>query len=140
MQEIIVNNIKEMKNFAYKFSKTLKGGEVVLLNGDLGAGKTTFVQFVLENLGVKEPVLSPSFTIMKAYKSNNFNFYHFDMYRIEDEIETYELGFEDYIQNTAGVIVFIEWSERVLDLLTKTKCTTITIERIDENKRKVSID
>ena len=140
MQELIINNIKEMKKFAYDFSKTLQGGEVILLNGDLGAGKTTFVQFVLEKLGVKEPVSSPSFTIMKTYKTGKFNFYHFDMYRIEDETETYELGFEDYIQNSPTDIVFIEWSERVLDLLDKTVCKTITIERIDENKRKVRID
>lgn len=140
MQEKIIKNIKEMKKFAQEFSKTLNGGEVILLNGDLGAGKTTFTQFVLENLGVDEPVSSPSFTIMKSYKTEKFNFYHFDMYRIEDESETYEIGFEDYIQNNPRDIVFIEWSERVLDLLDKTNCKTITIERIDENKRKVRID
>lgn len=140
MQEKIIKNIKEMKKFAREFSKTLNGGEVILLNGDLGAGKTTFTQFVLENLGVDEPVSSPSFTIMKSYKTEKFNFYHFDMYRIEDESETYEIGFEDYIQNNPRDIVFIEWSERVLDLLDKTNCKTITIERIDENKRKVRID
>ena len=138
MQEFI-NNINEMKKFAHDFSKTLKGGEVVLLNGDLGAGKTTFVKFVLEKMGVKEPVSSPSFTIMKSYKTNRFNFYHFDMYRIEDETEVYELGFEDYIQNSLNDIVFIEWSERVLGLLKKTNCKTITIERIDDNKRKVRL-
>lgn len=140
MQEKIIKNIKEMKKFAQEFSKTLNGGEVILLNGDLGAGKTTFTQFVLENLGVDEPVSSPSFTIMKSYKTEKFNFYHFDMYRIEDESETYEIGFEDYIQNNPRDIVFIEWSERVLNLLDKTNCKTITIERIDENKRKVRID
>jgi len=140
MQEMVINNIKEMKKFAYEFSKTLQGGEVILLNGDLGAGKTTFTQFVLEKLGVTEPVSSPSFTIMKSYKTDKFNFYHFDMYRIEDESETYELGFEDYIQNSPNDIVFIEWSERVIDLLAQTKCIIITIERIDETKRKVRID
>ena len=139
MQEFIINNIKEMKKFAYDFAKTLKGGEVILLNGDLGAGKTTFTQFVFEKMGVKEPVSSPSFTIMKSYKTRKFNFYHFDMYRIEDENETYEIGFEDYIQNLPSDIVFIEWSERVLNLLEKTVCKTITIERIDENKRRVRI-
>ena len=79
MQEVIINNIKEMKKFAWDFSETLKGGEVILLNGDLGAGKTTFTQFVFEKLGVQEPVSSPSFTIMKTYKTDEFNFYHFDM-------------------------------------------------------------
>ena len=136
----IVNTMEETKELACWFAKTLKNGDVVLLNGDLGAGKTTFTQFVLENLGVDEPVSSPSFTIMKSYKTEKFNFYHFDMYRIEDESETYEIGFEDYIQNNPRDIVFIEWSERVLNLLDKTNCKTITIERIDENKRKVRID
>lgn len=135
----IINNIEEMQSFAKEFGKSLKGGEVILLNGDLGAGKTTFVRFVLESLGVDEPVSSPSFTIMKNYANKDFKFYHFDMYRIENIDETYEFGFEEYIQNSADSVVFIEWAERVEELLTNTKVININFKRLGEEKRELDI-
>ncbi len=135
----IINNIEEMQSFAKEFGKSLKGGEVILLNGDLGAGKTTFVRFVLESLGVDEPVSSPSFTIMKNYANKDFKFYHFDMYRIENIDETYEFGFEEYIQNSTDSVVFIEWAERVEELLTNTKVININFKRLGEEKRELDI-
>ncbi len=135
----IINNIEEMRSFAKEFGKSLKGGEVILLNGDLGAGKTTFVRFVLESLGVDEPVSSPSFTIMKNYANKDFKFYHFDMYRIENIDETYEFGFEEYIQNSTDSVVFIEWAERVEELLTNTKVININFKRLGEEKRELDI-
>ena len=135
----IINNIEEMQSFAKEFGKSLKGGEVILLNGDLGAGKTTFVRFVLESLGVDEPVSSPSFTIMKNYANKDFKFYHFDMYRIENIDETYEFGFEEYIQNSTDSVVFIEWAERVEELLTNTKVININFKRLREEKRELDI-
>ena len=135
----IINNIEEMQSFAKEFGKSLKGGEVILLNGDLGAGKTTFVRFVLESLGVDEPVSSPSFTIMKNYANKDFKFYHFDLYRIENIDETYEFGFEEYIQNSTDSVVFIEWAERVEELLTNTKVININFKRLGEEKRELDI-
>ena len=135
----IINNIEEMQSFAKEFGKSLKGGEVILLNGDLGAGKTTFVRFVLESLGVDEPVSSPSFTIMKNYANKDFKFYQFDMYRIENIDETYEFGFEEYIQNSTDSVVFIEWAERVEELLTNTKVININFKRLGEEKRELDI-
>ncbi|HBP43676.1 MAG TPA: tRNA (adenosine(37)-N6)-threonylcarbamoyltransferase complex ATPase subunit type 1 TsaE, partial [Clostridiales bacterium] len=96
MQKCIVNNLKETASLAKKFAKTLKGGTLILLNGDLGAGKTTFTQSVFKTLGVKEPVTSPTFTLLREYYVKDYNLYHFDMYRINDESEALELGIFDY--------------------------------------------
>ena len=75
------NSIEETRKIAQNFSECLKGGETVLLNGDLGAGKTTFTQFLLKELGVEDVVSSPTFAILKSYKGK-FIFHHFDTYRI----------------------------------------------------------
>lgn len=80
--EIIIKNLDELEKFAKEFSKNLKGNEIILLEGDLGAGKTTFTKYLLKHLGVEEDVVSPTFTIMNEY-DGRFNVYHIDMYRID---------------------------------------------------------
>ncbi len=138
-QQCIVKNINQTKKLAKKFAKTLVGGTKILLNGDLGAGKTTFTRFLAQALGVKDEVTSPTFTIMKSYKGKRYTLYHFDMYRLSGGDEANEFGFEDYIYNVDyNSIVVIEWSERVKDML-KGDFITINIERIDETKRKFTI-
>lgn len=118
MEEIIVRNLNETKKLAKKFAKLLCGGEVVLLSGDLGAGKTTFTRCVLKALGVKGEVTSPTFTIMREYSTRKFNIYHFDMYRISSSDEVREFGLEDYIYSgDKRSIVFIEWAENIMDML-----------------------
>lgn len=118
MEKLIIKNLKEVEVFAKKFSKLLVGGEVVLLSGDLGAGKTTFTKYVLKALGVKDEVTSPTFTIMKEYLTKKFNIYHFDMYRIASGEEAREFGLEDYIYSKSKRnIVFIEWAENISDIL-----------------------
>ena len=118
MEIVKVSNLKETAEFARVFAKLLKGGEIILLSGDLGAGKTTFTKYVLKELGVKDEVTSPTFTIMREYKSKRFNIYHFDMYRLGSGEEAREFGLEDYIySNDTRSIVFIEWSENIKDIL-----------------------
>lgn len=130
-----VKNLKETKKLAKKFAKTLVGGDVVLLNGDLGAGKTTFVKHVAKALGVKEEVTSPTFTIMKEYKGKRYVLRHFDMYRLEGEDESTGFGFDDYILNKDyNSLIFIEWSERVKDFISG-KCIIVDIKRVDDEKR-----
>ena len=79
MQKCVVKNLKDTKRLAKKFAKTLTGGTVILLRGDLGAGKTTFTQSLFKALGVKEAVTSPTFTLLKEYKTKKFDLFHFDM-------------------------------------------------------------
>ena len=93
----------------------LKPGTVVCLDGDLGVGKTVFVKGVAKGLGIKEPVVSPTFTILQEYKEGSIPLYHFDVYRIEDPEEMYEIGFDDYLYGDG--VCLIEWAKRVTELL-----------------------
>ena len=129
------NSVEETKKIAQDFAEILKGGETILLNGDLGAGKTTFTQFLLKELGVKDIVSSPTFAILKSYKGE-FMFHHFDTYRITTE-EAIEAGFDEILSETNSVKI-IEWSENISELLPDSKII-INIKTIDENKREIEI-
>ena len=131
--EIIVKNLKQTEKLAKKFAKKIKGGEKILLNGDLGAGKTTFTKFLAKALGVKDAVTSPSFTILKQYSGKKLNINHFDLYRIETEDELIEIGFQEFLNTSNNEILLIEWSERAN--FDKSNFIKIDISKIDENKR-----
>lgn len=135
--EYISKGLEDTEKIAYKFADTLKGNEVILLIGDLGAGKTTFTKSLAKALGVKEHITSPTFTLVNEYHSGKFTLYHFDMYRLEDENEAIEIGLDEYFNDNA--ISIIEWPERIKDLL-PLNCVKIKIEKIDDNSRKFIID
>jgi len=128
----IVKTMEETSALAEMFSKTLKNGDVVILNGDLGAGKTTFTQLVFSCLGVKEVVNSPTFAILKSYQGREFTLHHFDTYRISTE-EAIEAGFDEILDDRNSVI-FIEWSENIAPLLPQNK-KIVNIKLIQENVR-----
>ena len=132
----IVNSLEETKHVAEEFAKTLKEGDVVLLNGDLGAGKTTFTQFVFAFLGVNQVVNSPTFAILKSYEGK-FNFHHFDTYRISTE-EAIESGFDEVL-NDKNSVIFIEWSENIAPLLPKNDIE-INIKRLNDSTREIKIE
>ncbi len=100
---------------AEQFADSLKVGDVVLLSGDLGAGKTTFTQFVFKYLGVQGVVNSPTFSVLKTYNAKGIILNHFDAYRI-NTAEAIECGFDEVISGGEG-ITFIEWSENIKELL-----------------------
>ncbi len=127
---------KDTNKLAKKFEKKLKGGEVVVLNGDLGAGKTTFTKALCKALGIKENVTSPTFTLMNIYTSGRLPLYHFDMYRLEDESEAQELGLNDFFYSNG--VCMIEWAENIKNLLPK-NLITINIEKLGETSRKFEI-
>lgn len=108
MAKYISKSVEDTYALARKIAERLKGGEVILLNGNLGAGKTTFTKGLAKALGIDEVVTSPTFTFMKEYKGR-LSLYHFDMYRAEDEDELYELGLSDYLY--ADGVCVIEWNE-----------------------------
>ena len=107
MIKFTAKNIEDTDALEARIAEKLKGGEVILLNGNLGAGKTTFTKGLAKALGVDEVVTSPTFTFMKEYHGR-LDLYHFDMYRVEDEDELYELGLNEYLY-MRGVHV-IEWN------------------------------
>lgn len=108
------NSPKETENIAKSFAKRLKAGDVVTLDGDLGAGKTAFTQGLAKGLEITDYVSSPTFTIINCY-SGRIPMYHFDVYRIEDAEEMYDIGYDDYVGGD-GVAV-IEWSEKIKEIL-----------------------
>ena len=133
--KVISNNTEDTKRIAKDFGENIKGGETILLNGDLGAGKTTFTQFLLKQLGVNDVVASPTFAILKSYKGD-FIFHHFDTYRITTE-EAIEAGFDEILSEKDSVKI-IEWSENIAELLPDSRIV-INITTIDETKREIEI-
>ena len=134
--KIVVGSLEDTKVAAEQFAKKLVEGDVVLLNGDLGAGKTTFTQFVFASLGVTQVVNSPTFAILKTYEGK-FKFHHFDTYRISTE-EAIESGFDEVLNDKKSVI-FIEWSENIKPLIPK-NVIEVNIKRINENTREIEIE
>lgn len=130
-----IYGLEETEKLANDFAASLTGGEVVLLNGDLGAGKTTFTQFVFKALGVKEVVSSPTFAILKSYEGK-FKLHHFDTYRISLE-EAIESGFDEIFEEKDSII-FVEWSENIKELIPE-KVITINIKYINEQEREFEI-
>lgn len=132
----LVNSLEETKQLAQNFAKKLKPGDVVLLSGDLGAGKTTFTQFVLHCLGVKDVVTSPTFSILKSY-SGKFKFEHIDAYRINTE-EAIAVGFDEVL-NKKDRIFFVEWAQNIMPLIPQNHYT-INIKFVAETAREFDID
>ncbi|VED27049.1 tRNA (adenosine(37)-N6)-threonylcarbamoyltransferase complex ATPase subunit type 1 TsaE [Staphylococcus warneri] len=132
---ISIKDKNEMKQFAKRLVALVQPGDLVLLNGDLGAGKTTFTQFIGEALGVKRTINSPTFNIIKSYKGTNLKLHHMDCYRLEDSDE--DLGFDEYFEDDA--LTVIEWSQFIEDLLPN-ESLTINIEVIDETSRHITIE
>ena len=113
--KIKVKSLEDTKKLAYAFGKALdKNGLFVTLTGDIGAGKTQFIRYILENLNVKEKITSPSFVILNEYKSPFFPIYHFDLYRLEEKgLKSIISELREYSKD--GMLTFIEWAEFALD-------------------------
>ena len=110
----ISNSYEDTQKIAAEFAKTLTVGDVLCMYGDLGVGKTAFVQGLAKGLGICEHITSPTFTIVNEY-SGRLPLYHFDVYRIADSDEMYEIGYEEYVYGN-GVSV-IEWPQLINDIL-----------------------
>jgi len=130
---------KETYDFAKNFAAKLKGGEVLCLVGDLGAGKTAFTKGLAAGLGVKGIVTSPTFVLMKIYKANHKikELAHIDAYRLKDGSELVNIGAEEYFGDKECVTV-IEWADRVKDIWPK-GCSEIRFEIGKGNERKINI-
>ena len=117
---------KETFAVGERLGKEAKAGEIYTLNGDLGVGKTVFTQGIAIGLGIEEPVISPTFTIVQIYEEGRIPFYHFDVYRIGDVEEMVEIGYEDYFFGEG--LCIIEWAELIIDIIPN-NAKKITIEK-----------
>ncbi|HFC76838.1 MAG TPA: tRNA (adenosine(37)-N6)-threonylcarbamoyltransferase complex ATPase subunit type 1 TsaE [Candidatus Moranbacteria bacterium] len=125
MKKIITKNANETKELGRSISKDFQGGEIVCLEGDLGAGKTTFSQGILQGLGAEGPYTSPTFIVMKEYRIENNQIkngkqgvkkiYHLDTYRVETS-DILDLGWNELVANKNNVII-IEWSEKIKEII-----------------------
>ncbi|WP_430412988.1 tRNA (adenosine(37)-N6)-threonylcarbamoyltransferase complex ATPase subunit type 1 TsaE [Kordia sp.] len=110
--------------------------KIIAFHGEMGVGKTTLIKVLAKQLGVHELTNSPTFSIVNEYRTPNDIVYHFDCYRIEDEVEAYDIGIEDYLYSDAWC--FIEWPERIKNLLPN-DITEVTIEKINEQLRSIRL-
>ncbi|HEV2074597.1 MAG TPA: tRNA (adenosine(37)-N6)-threonylcarbamoyltransferase complex ATPase subunit type 1 TsaE [Thermomicrobiales bacterium] len=112
--ELEIGSHAAMQAFGRAFAQQLGAGDVVLLHGDLGVGKTTLTQGIAAGLGVEGPVQSPTFTLVQEHLGRVLNLYHLDLYRLDDPSELESMGYETYLEPEDGVSV-VEWPERAGD-------------------------
>lgn len=138
MQSLICKNENETREFAKNLASILKKGDVIVLSGELGAGKTKFVEGILEYFNLQDEISSPTFTIVNEYKNDEINIYHFDLYRLYDIYEFENIGGEEYFNK--GICIF-EWGELIEDILPN-DYIKIKFERIgnEDNYRKLNIE
>ena len=135
----ISNSPQETEKIAQEFAKELTGGEVIAFIGNLGMGKTCFTRGLAKGLGINEPITSPTFTIVNEYYGK-FTLYHFDVYRIDDPDEMYEIGYDEYIDGD-GVCV-IEWPQLIDEILPEKRYNIHISKNYDEHDdyRKIIIE
>ena len=131
MAKFISNSREETYAFSMEYAKTLKAGDVLLLDGDMGAGKTVFAKGIAKGLGIEEEVTSPTYAYMNDYEGRLF---HYDCYRIESVEQAESLGLADYFE--MGGVCLVEWAQNIAPLLPK-KVKRVCIRKVSENEREI---
>ena len=135
--EVSTHSTQETKELAFEIAKKIAKGDIIALYGDLGSGKTTFARFLVEAMGLKCRVQSPTFVIARRYKGDNLVMNHVDLYRLSSKKEAEDIGIEEFLNNQENITV-IEWPEIIEDMLPK-KTIRIYFEDAGENERKIKI-
>lgn len=133
--EYFTNSPEETEALGEALGKVLSPGTVLAYEGDLGAGKTAFTRGIARGLGIREPVTSPTYTIVNEYLSGRIPLFHFDMYRLSGADDLFDIGWEDYLER--GGVCAVEWSETVKEALTDT--VRIRIEKTGDDSRKITV-
>ncbi len=129
----ISNNVEDTERIGAELSRRLSAGSVVAFTGDLGAGKTAFVRGMASGLGIQERVTSPTFTIVNEYIDGEKPLFHFDLYRLYDSDELFDIGWEDYLSR--GGVCAVEWSERAADFMDE--CIRVDIVRGETDDQRI---
>lgn len=137
--DFIVDDINKTLNIGEKLGRSLKEGDIICLNGDLGAGKTHLTKGIAKGLEIEDYITSPTFNIVNEY-SGRLKLYHFDVYRVNDPDEIYAIGFDEYIFSDA--VSVIEWSNYIEELIPAEHIdiNILKLPEIGENYRKISIN
>lgn len=136
MDTYISKSEQDTISFAVNFAKGLNVGDIVVLTGELGSGKTKFVEGVLKHFNLEDEISSPTFTIVNEYTSDKINIYHFDVYRLEDSDEFYAMGGDEYFSKG---ICLIEWGEIIEDILPK-PYTKVVFSKDNSNEEYRKLD
>jgi len=135
---MVINDLSSIRETAKAFVAQMDDRKVYLFYGSMGAGKTTFIRAICEELGVKDTVNSPTFAIINEYTDGDGNpIYHFDFYRINKVEEAYDFGYEDYFYS--GNVCFVEWPEMIEELL-PADAVKVSIQEKEDGTREVIID
>ena len=136
MQTILIQNLSSIREAARQFIKEMGDSTIFAFNGSMGAGKTTFIKAICEELGVVDVINSPTFAILNEYRTaDDASIYHFDFYRIKNSQEALAIGLEEYLES--GSLCLIEWPDRVADLL-PSGAVFVGIEELVDGSRKVA--
>ncbi|MGL4327898.1 MAG: tRNA (adenosine(37)-N6)-threonylcarbamoyltransferase complex ATPase subunit type 1 TsaE [Tannerellaceae bacterium] len=137
MTEITINGLDSIRDAAKAFIEAMDDRTVFAFYGEMGAGKTTFIKAICEELGVEDVINSPTFAIVNEYRSDSDELiYHFDFYRINKVEEAYDFGYEDYLYS--GALCFIEWPEKIEELL-PSDIVNVTIKENEDGTRTVLV-
>lgn len=136
--EFVTESPEETEALAEKLAKKLRPGAIIAYEGDLGAGKTAFTRGLARGLGVKEPVTSPTYTIVNEYTSGKMPLFHFDMYRLGSAEELFDIGWEDYLER--GGVCAVEWSENVAQAMEGAVKVRIAKDTSQEQTRRITIE
>ncbi|MBI4035449.1 tRNA (adenosine(37)-N6)-threonylcarbamoyltransferase complex ATPase subunit type 1 TsaE [Candidatus Daviesbacteria bacterium] len=138
MAQILTHSEQQTRQFAKKMAKKFSSG-VIALTGELGAGKTIFVQGFAQGLGVKEKIISPTFVLIRQHKIPNTKkiLFHVDLYRLDIDQDIKQIGLSEILSDRENIIL-IEWAEKIKNLLPK-KTLFINIEKITKNQRKITL-
>lgn len=136
-QQFVADSVEQTEQIAKDFARSLNGGEVVLLRGEMGAGKTHFVKGLALGLDITDTITSPTFALHNQY-FGKLTLNHFDFYRVDDPAEAEMLGLDEFFYDKNGVSA-IEWSENISYLLPK-HCLTVTITKLSESERQITIE
>jgi tRNA threonylcarbamoyladenosine biosynthesis protein TsaE len=137
--EYLSNSNEQTLEIGQQIASTLVGGDILLMYGDLGAGKTTLTKGIAKGLGVDNDITSPTFTLMNMYPvdvGNIKQLVHIDTYRMEDAQELLDIGVEDYL-GSPDTVTIIEWPEKIESLLTGKNIKKIFLEHLGEEKRNI---
>lgn len=128
---------EETEALGAALARVLEPGQIIAFRGDLGAGKTAFTRGIARGLGIKDPVTSPTYTIVNEYLEGRMPLFHFDMYRLHSADDLFDIGWDDYLMR--GGVCVVEWSEHVTDAMEN--AIFITIEKLSqEEERKITIE
>jgi len=134
MVECVTESAEETRALAERVGVVLTSGDVILLSGSLGAGKTTFVQGVARGMGIMDPVTSPTFTLIQEYAGGSQRLVHIDPYRLASEEDLLGIGFEEYLERSD--VLAVEWGERLGSLVPQERLD-VQLERLDGDRRRV---